>query len=37
MAKGGVVAKKVKKERTPAQKAATAKMLAALKASKGKK
>ena len=35
MAKGGAV--KVKKERSPAQKAATAKMLAALKASKAKK
>ena len=37
MAKGGMVMKKVKKERSPAQKAATAKMLAALKASKAKK
>lgn len=44
MAKGGMVSKsksvapaKVKKERSPAQKAATAKMLAALKASKAKK
>lgn len=44
MAKGGMVAKKmakgdvakVKKERSPAQKAATAKMLAALKAKKNK-
>lgn len=35
MAKGGPV--KSKKERSPAQKAATTKMLAALKASKGKK
>jgi hypothetical protein len=35
MAKGDMA--KVKKERSPAQKAATAKMLAALKASKGKK
>ena len=35
MAKGGAV--KVKKERSPAQKAATAKMLAALKASKASK
>jgi len=35
MAKGGVA--KVKKPRSEAQKAATAKMLAALKASKGKK
>jgi hypothetical protein len=38
MAKGGMVkTAKVKKERSPAQKAATAKMLAALKASKAKK
>lgn len=36
MAKGGMVMK-TKKERSPAQKAATAKMLAALKASKAKK
>jgi len=36
MAKGGMVMK-AKKERSPAQKAATAKMLAALKASKAKK
>jgi hypothetical protein len=37
LAKGGAVKAKVKKPRSEAQQAATAKMLAALKASKGKK